>query len=123
MSDYLAEIDKSGFAGLPGFINKKQIEKLIKFSLELAKFSSSRKSKSIYGVRNLLHISSEINELAESRKVKSVIGKILGRKAKPVRAIFFDKTPDVNWKVPWHQDLTISVKEKRETDGFTAWTS
>jgi ectoine hydroxylase-related dioxygenase (phytanoyl-CoA dioxygenase family) len=24
--------------------------------------------------------------------------------------------------VPWHQDLTIAVNEKRETEGFTAWT-
>jgi ectoine hydroxylase-related dioxygenase (phytanoyl-CoA dioxygenase family) len=46
----------------------------------------------------------------------------LGKDAKVVRAIFFDKTPEANWKVPWHQDLTIAVMEKRETENFTAWT-
>ncbi len=24
--------------------------------------------------------------------------------------------------MPWHQDLTIAVKEKRETEGFAVWT-
>jgi len=46
---------------------------------------------------------------------------VLGEEAFPVRAILFDKTPEANWKVAWHQDLTIAVAEKREAAGFTAW--
>lgn len=38
-----------------------------------------------------------------------------------VRAIFFDKSPDTNWLVTWHQDLTIAVKEKRDVAGFGPW--
>ena len=38
------------------------------------------------------------------------------------KAIFFDKTPESNWYVTWHQDIIINVKEKIETDGFTGWT-
>ena len=38
-----------------------------------------------------------------------------------VRAIYFDKTPDANWAVPWHQDRTIAVKERVETPGFANW--
>lgn len=38
-----------------------------------------------------------------------------------VRAIFFDKSPDTNWLVTWHQDLTIAVKEKCEVEGFGPW--
>lgn len=40
---------------------------------------------------------------------------------KAVRAILFDKSPDTNWLVTWHQDLTIAVKEKREVEGFGPW--
>jgi ectoine hydroxylase-related dioxygenase (phytanoyl-CoA dioxygenase family) len=36
-------------------------------------------------------------------------------------SIFFDKTPDANWKVAWHQDLTIAVRQKIEVACFTAW--
>jgi ectoine hydroxylase-related dioxygenase (phytanoyl-CoA dioxygenase family) len=38
-----------------------------------------------------------------------------------VRGIFFDKTADSNWKVPWHQDLTIAVREKVDAPGFSGW--
>jgi ectoine hydroxylase-related dioxygenase (phytanoyl-CoA dioxygenase family) len=34
---------------------------------------------------------------------------------------FFDKTPESNWRVPWHQDLAIAVAERIETPGFTGW--
>lgn len=38
-----------------------------------------------------------------------------------VRAIFFDKSPDTNWLLTWHQDLTIAVRKKREVEGFGPW--
>lgn len=44
-----------------------------------------------------------------------------GRTAKAVRAIFFDKNPEKNWYVTWHQDLTIALKSKFETPGYCAW--
>jgi ectoine hydroxylase-related dioxygenase (phytanoyl-CoA dioxygenase family) len=39
----------------------------------------------------------------------------------PVRALFFDKTPVTNWKVAWHQDLSIAVAERRDVPGFSGW--
>jgi hypothetical protein len=44
------------------------------------------------------------------------------RPMKPVRILFFDKTPKSNWAVPWHQDRTIAVKERRDMDGYGPWT-
>lgn len=41
--------------------------------------------------------------------------------ARPVRGIFFDKVEGANWKVPWHQDVTIAVKERRDVPGFRGW--
>jgi len=121
MSEYQQKIDKLGFAIAPRVISDSQIEKLIE---SLSKLSNlpSKENKRVYGVRNMLNLSIEIRQLAESRIVKNLVEDVLGESAKPVRAIFFDKTPEANWKVPWHQDLTIAVKEKRETEGFTAWT-
>jgi ectoine hydroxylase-related dioxygenase (phytanoyl-CoA dioxygenase family) len=40
----------------------------------------------------------------------------------PVRAIYFDKTPEANWNVTWHQDVTIAVDARRDTSGFGPWT-
>jgi ectoine hydroxylase-related dioxygenase (phytanoyl-CoA dioxygenase family) len=81
-----------------------------------------KRNKPIYGVRDLLNLSRRIREFSESETVRNIAEEFLGKRAKVVRAIYFDKTSDANWKVPWHQDLTIAVKERRETIGFTTWT-
>ncbi len=39
----------------------------------------------------------------------------------PVRSILFDKTPEENWPVAWHQDLTIAVDRKVEVPGYGSW--
>ena len=39
----------------------------------------------------------------------------------PVRLVTFDKTPESNWSVPWHQDRVVAVAERHETAGFRNW--
>ena len=46
---------------------------------------------------------------------------LLAAPARPVRAVLFDKTPEANWLVAWHQDRTISVQVRVETPGFGPW--
>ena len=44
-----------------------------------------------------------------------------GKSVRPVRVLLFDKTPEANWAVPWHQDRTIAVKARHEVAGFGPW--
>lgn len=124
MAEHLAnKIDELGFATVSQIIGDEQIKNLIESLSKLAAFSADgKKNKTIYGVRNLMNFVPKVREFAERDKVKNLVKSILGENAKPVKAIYFDKTPEANWKVPWHQDLTIAVKEKRESEGFSAWT-
>jgi hypothetical protein len=39
-----------------------------------------------------------------------------------VRALLFDKTAESNWGLRWHQDLSVALRERHETQGFTSWT-
>jgi hypothetical protein len=39
-----------------------------------------------------------------------------------VRALLFDKRPESNWGLTWHQDTTIAVRERVELPGFGPWT-
>ena len=48
--------------------------------------------------------------------------RLLGPAARPVRAVFFDKTSERNWSLGWHQDRTIAVRHRIDTPGFTDWT-
>lgn len=45
----------------------------------------------------------------------------LSLKARPVRAVLFDKTAKSNWAVGWHQDRTIVVRAKCDAPGFGPW--
>lgn len=46
---------------------------------------------------------------------------LAGSKARIVRSILFDKSAGSNWLVPWHQDATIAVRERRDAPGFGPW--
>ncbi|MBV6457937.1 MAG: hypothetical protein HONBIEJF_01057 [Fimbriimonadaceae bacterium] len=39
----------------------------------------------------------------------------------PVRCIAFDKSPESNWVLGWHQDRKIAVASHEEVAGFTSW--
>ncbi|GAA0626165.1 hypothetical protein GCM10009422_23660 [Brevundimonas kwangchunensis] len=43
--------------------------------------------------------------------------------ARPVRAVMFDKSPEANWSVAWHQDRTIPVKARVDAAGFGPWST
>jgi ectoine hydroxylase-related dioxygenase (phytanoyl-CoA dioxygenase family) len=113
-----SELNESGFAIVKNVLDEETIFGLRR---ELS-VVTSEKSENAYGVRNLLNLSPAVREFSESETVGNLARSVLGKEARVVRAIFFNKTPEANWKVPWHQDLTIAVREKRETEGFTAWT-
>ena len=55
--------------------------------------------------------------------VGRVAAGLIGAGARPVRAVLFDKSPDANWIVAWHQDRTIPVRERHETPGFGPWST
>ena len=52
----------------------------------------------------------------------AIAASVLGESVKPVRAILFNKSPETNWSLTWHQDRTICVKERLEVRGFGPWT-
>ena len=38
-----------------------------------------------------------------------------------MRALLFDKAPNANWSLGWHQDLKIAVARRVDVPGFGAW--
>lgn len=60
--------------------------------------------------------------LAVDGCIGAVAASVLGDRAKAVRAILFNKSPENNWSLAWHQDRTICIKERRNVKGFGPWT-
>ena len=73
------------------------------------------------GARNLLG-HAFVRALAKQPAIRGVAARILGDDCFAVRALLFDKTPQANWKVVWHQDLTIATNAGADVDGYGPWT-
>jgi ectoine hydroxylase-related dioxygenase (phytanoyl-CoA dioxygenase family) len=46
---------------------------------------------------------------------------LVGRDLVAVKATLFDKTHETNWRVQWHQDRSIAVRERRDMPGYGGW--
>jgi ectoine hydroxylase-related dioxygenase (phytanoyl-CoA dioxygenase family) len=109
MTDTARSIEQTGFAVLPGCLDESAVQRLQDY------LGDAR-----YAQRNLLSVPI-VRDLASSQTIREILGPVLGAKCFAVRGIFFNKTQKSNWKVAWHQDLTIAVRERREVNGFGPW--
>lgn len=70
-------------------------------------------------VRHIRNRSPIFARLAHGRALRA----LLNPGMRPVRSILFDKTPEENWPVAWHQDLTIAVEAAVEVEGYGPWST
>ena len=109
----VAEIlDREGFASPPG-----SIEGALRESLCGAIDAPSGTA----GRRNLLDEEPETRKLLQDPLVRDLVHAVLGPGAFVVRATLFDKRPDANWAVTWHQDQAIAVTKRVDTPGYGPW--
>ena len=104
----IEELERNGFAIVHDFCDS---QSRVEFELTF---------KSLRPERNVLSYPS-VRSFVSSRAVSELLSGILGPSAFAVRAIFFEKSSEANWKVAWHQDLSIAVKAKHEVIGFGPW--
>lgn len=120
-ADADSQLVQDGFLILPDVIAPDVCDAIIGAIAALYKAHSETARRRIGGVRNVLHHCPLVAELAWSESFLKLVRPYLGETASPVRGLFFDKTPEANWRVPWHQDLTIAVATKIESPGFGPW--
>jgi hypothetical protein len=113
------ELSEAGYAIIPDVLSPDEVEALL-VAVEPIENTESRAAG---GIRNLLDRAPAVLALCESPAIRNLVEPILGKNAFAARGILFDKTPSANWKVPWHQDLTIAVQERMEVAGFGPWTA
>jgi hypothetical protein len=116
-----AAVSVDGYTIVRGVVPRERV-----FSLTEALTSTGTRfgvrgaGRGLYAMRNLLGIE-EIRTLADGDQMRQLVESVLGAEARPVRGILFDKTPETNWKVAWHQDLSIAVKRRIDVAGFGPW--
>lgn len=116
---------RDGFGWCRGFADGSTCEAL---KVAIAKLNQNNP----HGLRNLDKLLPAVAELCTSAPLVQLAARYLRLSAQPprlVRAIFFDKTPETNWGVPWHQDKTIAVSDpaelgkanRQEISGWGPW--
>jgi len=106
---FSTDLDSQGFAIVPQVLDGKACEAL----RDLLGDADSA------GTRGMLFVP-EVMKLAQSL-LADLVRPHLRAKPDPVRGIYFDKRPETNWLVAWHQDLTLALKDRIEMPGFGPW--
>jgi hypothetical protein len=109
MMNFSADLDAKGFSIVPRVLDQTTCESL----RDLLGDADGA------GTRGMLRVP-EVMRLAQSLLV-DLVRPHLPAEPVPVRGIYFDKRPETNWLVAWHQDLTLALKERVEVPGFGPW--
>jgi ectoine hydroxylase-related dioxygenase (phytanoyl-CoA dioxygenase family) len=114
----ITQFDQQGFAITESFLAPSDTEALIKL-IEQHTVRDDKRG----GMRDIVDRVPALQSIASHSAVQSIVSDVLGPGAFVVRTTLFDKTDQANWKVPWHQDLTIAVESRCEIQGYGPWST
>ena len=116
-------LKEQGYAVLNELYSTTEVQKLSACINEASEDNQAfLRTKDVFAIRQLLKHIPELKKLVFNEKLSSLLSSIYGATYFLTKAIYFDKPPTSNWFVPYHQDISISVNEKRELTGYKNWT-
>jgi ectoine hydroxylase-related dioxygenase (phytanoyl-CoA dioxygenase family) len=74
------------------------------------------------GIRNLISHPTVV-QLLNHERLGTYLWSVIGRDLVAVKATLFDKTTESNWRLQWHQDRAIAVRERRQVTGYGPWST
>jgi predicted DNA-binding transcriptional regulator YafY len=120
----MKKLQRRGSAVLENLYTQKEVGKILS-AIHWATQDQERfaRSENLFAIRNLLQEIPTLKTLLFNANLSTLIRDGFGRDYFLTKAIYFDKPPQSNWYVTWHQDVPINVMEKKETAGFKGWTN
>lgn len=113
----LKKLHHKGFAILNHVYGRKEVNEMKGVVYDYFKKNPAKES---YAIRSLLQEIPELKEVVFNTNLLNILGRVDSNYFL-CKAIYFDKTPEANWYVTWHQDITINVTSRIETEGFSGW--
>ena len=104
----------AGFEIVPAVLDRKEIADVA------AALHSEAVERSRAGARHLMG-RPIVQEIARDPRLVTLACRFLGRSAIPFRATLFDKSPDSNWLVVWHQDTALPLRKRHDVSGWGPW--
>jgi Phytanoyl-CoA dioxygenase (PhyH) len=74
------------------------------------------------GLRHAMAFGS-VRSIARFQPLKELACEVLGPGAFPFRATIFNKSPEANWLVVWHQDTALPLRHRIEVSGWGPWST
>lgn len=103
-----------GFAVIPGVLSSNEAEALGR------NLASQTLERSRAGARHILAVPA-VAALARDPRLMELAANVLGCEPLPFGATLFDKSPDANWLVAWHQDTALPFVERGDVAGWGPW--
>ncbi len=122
LSEQQAFLEANGFALIDDVFTPGEVNGLIKI-IDAANAANPnfRMMGGLFAIRQFFKEVPAIVPAVFTAKLLQIVNRLFGDGWFVVKSIYFDKPGASNWFVAYHQDLTISVKEKYETEGFVNW--
>ena len=112
--EWSQEIASNGFA----IRNRLFPEGWVSNALDEEIKSSATKSRA--GLRHAMRFGS-VRALATSSPLRDLACEVLGPRAFAFRATVFDKSPEANWLVVWHQDTALPLRHRIDAPAWGPW--
>lgn len=113
-TDFSGAIETHGFAVIPDVLCSAEIDQLT------AALTHANLIRSRAGVRHAMKYPA-VAATARDTRLCNLARAVLGPEAFPYRATLFDKSPDSNWLVVWHQDTALPLLRRKEQAGWGPW--
>jgi len=119
---FVKQLQLEGFAICDDVLDEQHVSNLIQqISNHRVSANTSERGGKAFGIRDLLTSIPLVRDLASSTPIESLIRLGLSDGSKVVRGVYLDKHKDANWKVAWHQDLTVAVRERKQVENYGPW--
>ena len=107
-------VHQHGFAIIPAVLTGDDVDELTQH------LSEAQVRRTRAGARHLM-ADPFVADLANDPRLLNLAREILDGDPVPFRATLFDKSPDANWLVVWHQDTALPLTRRGEIAGWGPW--
>lgn len=108
-------LSKDGFEIIHNFMSAEWIDHI------LHDIEHTHLDIDVTGIRHIDKKLKSVSAYLASAEFAENVKSYLTSEHQLVRTILFNKTPDTNWYVTWHQDRTVSVSEKFDHPEWKNW--
>lgn len=111
---YIKQLNHKGFAINQHIYTQREVNRI-------GKILAEHDVENIIAIRQLLKKLPDLKEIIFNSNLLKIL-KAIHPDLFLVKALYFNKPPQSNWYVTWHQDMIINVVKKVPTEGYTSWT-